>query len=397
MEGGVTMKTADFLFGRERILVVDGQKIKVHQLPGSTEIFVDEKGGLILPRWRGAEEGETPHQRAQKKWRSKELGYVIYPQGLSSALRSRQLALSQAQQISLPTYKKALQIFEAEVRGTIIKQKTMDPQEISPALRKQLRQFGFVFQRAQKPGVKEAMVKILFLYHDEASGLNVGAMLARTVAITDRLRERLLGFYSWVRKYSAQEKVLLMIEIAVNEIIFQVASQMEQMGHNPAIIQGRVDRKTQKLIADQLTTISMRLEPLKAIQPFSSWMTFVMKDFDEMLSAIETQDFILVRALIERVIFSFNLKSIQGSLDRLLLRVGQDAIIKRLDWNNYEAWVVDLGGRLRDLSVKERRVGLREKVCRSAALALFAASLEANEERRLTPFEAAVKRAYVLL
>jgi len=392
------MSRLEYLFlGRERVVpVIGGKKLKVRQMPG-TDIFIAADGSFVLPRWQGKEEGQTPHQRAQKKWRPKELGYVVYSQGLSAALRSRQLALFQARTVSCPSYQMAWAVFAEEVRSGIIAEETMDPQKISSDLRHKLQAFGFVFQRARKTGVQEAMVKILFLYQDEAVGLNVGAMLARTVAITDRLRERLIGMYAWTRKYLAQESTLLMMETIVKETISQAAKQMEKLGYDSTMLQGVGDKKTQRLIADRLTTLSMRLEPLKFFQPFSRWMTFVMKDFDELFKAVAKQDFILVQALIERIRFSMSLKFIQRSLDRLLLRVGQDAIIKRLDWNNYEVWVMDLGGRLRNLAVKEERVGLREKVCRSAALALFAASLEANEERRLASFKAAVKRAYAVL
>lgn len=387
----------DLFLGRERVVtLIDGSKLKVRQWPG-TDFCIAPDGSFVMPRWQGKEEGETPHQRRQKKWRAKELKYVVYSQGLPAALRSRQLALFQAQVVSCPTYQAALSVFAEEVREGIIIKGTMDPQKISLALRHKLQAFGFVFQRAQKTGVKETMVKILFLYQDEAAGLNVGAMLARTVAITDRLRERLLDFYSWVRKYSAQEIVLRAIQSMVDGAIEEAVGQMKSLRRSSAMMRGSGDREAQRLIADQLTTMSMRLEPLKAIQPFSRWISFVMEDLKAASQAIKKQDFILVRAMVERILFSVELKKVQKSLDRLLLRLGQDSIVKRPAWNSYEVWAADLGGRLRDLTTKEEQVGLREKVCRSAALALFMAAEEADKMRRLKHFKEAVKRAYVLL
>lgn len=391
------MKLEELFLGKERLVPVKGgKKLKVRQLLG-TDIFIAADGAFVLPRWQGKEEGETPHQRRGKKWSQKELGYIVYPQGLLSALRSRQLALFKAQVIGCPTYQAALVVFAEEVRKGIIIKCTMDPQKISPALRQKLQAFGFVFQRAQKTGVKEAMTKILFLYQDEERGLNVGAMLTRTVAITDRLRERLLGLYVWIRKYQAQERALLMMEAAIKKTIFKAAQQMEELGYDSAMLQGAGGKKAQRLIADRLTTLSMRLEPLKLVQPFSRWMAFVMKDFDELSKAAAKQDFILVQALTERIRFSMGLKAIQRSLDRLLLRVGQDTIIKRPDWNSYEVWTADLGERLCGLSLKEEKVGLRERVCSAAGQALREASQEAGTAHRLEPFKAAVKRAYAIL
>jgi len=384
-----------FFLGRERAISVGGKKLKARQWPGS-DIFVAEDGSFLLPRWRGVEEGETPYQRRQKKWSSKELTYIAYPQGLLSALRSRQLALFQARILG-PTYEQAMEVFKQEVRGVIIVEETMDPREISSELLHKLRQFGFVFLRARKPGVKEAMVKILFLFQDRATGLNVGAMLARTVAVTDRLRERLLGMYAWVREYSAQEKILYTLRAEVLEVIRQAEVQMSSLCRNPAIVRGGGSKKTQRLVIDRLTTLSMRIEPLRFIQPFSYWMAFVMEDFDELLQALETQDFVLARALIERILFSISLKNIQGSFDRLLLRIGQDAIIKRLSWNNYASWTASLAARMKSLVSEERRVNLRKKVCWEIGEALEEASQEASTRRRLVTFKTAVKRAYALL
>ncbi|MBU2220302.1 hypothetical protein KJ665_04155 [Patescibacteria group bacterium] len=390
------MKLEELFLGRERVLTVKGEKLKVRQLPG-TDIFIATDGSFVMPRWQGKEEGQTPHQRAQKKWSTKELRYVVYSQGLSVALRSRQLALFQAEKIACPTYKKALTVFLEEVRSAIISNETMDFQKMSPVLRHKLQTFGFVFQRAQKTGVQEAMVKILFLYQDGADGLNVGAMLARTVAITDRLRERLLGMYGWVRKYQAQEGALKIIFSMVQETISQVSTQMNKLRQDSALIWGEGNKRSQRLVADRLTTLSISLEPLKLIQPFSRWTTFVIKDFDEMFQATKDQDFVLTRALIERILFSIGLKNVQVSLDRLLLRLGQETIIKKFNWHDYASWTGTLAARLDGLVAHEARVGLREKVCRVAALALHVASQEASTGCRLKHFKAAVKRAYAVL
>lgn len=398
----------DLFLGRERVVtLVDGTKLKVRQLPGASDIFVAPNGSIVMPRWSGKEEGKTPLKRRRKKWSPKELGYVVYSQGLPAALRSRQLALFQAQKISAPTYEQALAVFADEVREYIIINGTMDPQKISPDLRRKLQAFGFVFQRAQKLGVKEAMVKILFLYQDEKSGLNVGAMLVRTVAITDRLRERLLGMYGWVRKYLAQENSLSAIDQLVKDTINQAAKQLDYLWREIREFSGPGNRKTQKLIIDKLARLSLRLEPLKLIQPFSRWMAFVMEDFDEMTQAIKTKDkqgFVLACALTERILFSIRLKSIQRSLDRLLLRVGQDMVIKKFDWNHYAVWTAALAYNLSVLVGQETTVRLREKVCEAAYWLLLSAALEAeeavkenNENRRLKAFKAALKRAYTIL
>ncbi len=389
----------ELFLGRERVVTVTGgRKLRVRQLPG-TDIFIAADGSFVMPRWRGVVEGKTPYHRRQKRWTPKELRYVVYPQGLSVALRSRQLALFQAEKILWPTYQKALAVFAEEVRGLIITEKTVDPRNISGPLRRKLQTLGFVFQRAQKTGVKEAMVKILFLYQDESANLNVGAMLARTVAITDRLRERLLGLYAWIRKYQSQEKVLEMIQSSVHASISQAAKQMKDLSKDPVMIQGGGERNDwrRKLVADRLTTLALNLEPLSLLQPFSRWMTFVAKDFDEMLMGIKEQDYVLARALIERILFSIQLKRVQVSLDRLLLRVGQEAIIKKPAWNDYAAWTESLGVQLSSLIAQEAYVGLREKVCQQAGEALCEASEEASGKRRLSHFKAAVKRACVVL
>ena len=391
------MKLEDLFLGREReVTVKGGKKLKVRQLPGA-DIFIAADGSFVMPRWQGKEEGKTPRQRAQKKWSPKELKYVVYSQGLPAALRSRQLAIFRARVVSCPTYQAALAVFAEEVRGGIISEGTMDPQKISSALRHKLQAFGFAFQRAQKIGVKETMVKILFLYQDKAAGLNVGAMLARTVAITNRLRERLLGMYAWTRRYQAQEGALKMIFLMVQETISQVSTQMNKLRQDSSLIWGEGNKKSQQLVADRLTTLFISLEPLKLIQPFSRWMTFVIKDFDEMLQALEGQDFILARALIERILFSIELKNVQVSLDRLLLRLGQEIVIKKFNWHDYVSWTGTLAARLDSLVAHEARVGLREKVCRVASLALQVASQEANTDRRLKYFKAAVKQAYAVL
>ena len=391
------MKLEELFLGRERLVPVKGgKKLKVRQLPG-TDIFIAPDGSFVMPRWSGVEEGKTPLQRHRKKWRPNELRYVVYSQGLPAALRSRQLALLQARVVSCPTYQTALTVFLEEARSAIISKEGADSQSFSPALRQKLQTFGFVFQRAQKTGVKEAMVKILFLYQDDKGGLNVGAMLARTVAITDRLRERLLGLYAWVRKYSAQRNALLAIEGEINEIIFRAASELEALGRDPKIIQGQGNRAVQKLIIDKLTTMSIKLEQVKLVQPFSRWMSFVIKDFDELLAALGQQDFVLARVLIERILFSIRLKSLQRSLGRILLRLGQDAIIKKLDWNNYAVWTTGLVVHLEYLVKQETMVGLREKVCRVAALALELAVEETETLRRFKVFKALIKRAYAIL
>lgn len=388
------MKVEELLLGREReVAVAGGKKLRARQLPG-TDIFVAPDGSFVMPRWSEVEVGTTPRQRARKKWRPEELGYVVYPQGLFSAARGRQLALLQARVVSCPTYQAALKVFLEEVRSAIISKEGADLQSLSPALRQKLQAFGYVFQRAQKIGTQEAMVKIRFLYQDEAGNLNVGAMLARTVAITDRLRERLLGMYSWTRKYQAQERALKMVQSMAQSTIDQAAKHMEALARGAAKFRGR---KAQQLISDRLATLSMSLEPLKLIQPFSRWMAFVMKDFNEMLAAVRGEDYVLARILLERVIFSVRLKKAQVSLDRLLLRVGQDAVIKRLAWNDYAAWTVNLAMQFQSCSAIEKNVGFREAVCQKAGRALYEASKEASTRRRLRHFKAAIKRAYAIL
>jgi hypothetical protein len=122
-----------------------------------------------------------------------------------------------------------------------------------------------------------------------------------------------------------------------------------------------------------------------------------MEDFDELLQALKAQDFISARALIERILFSISLKNIQGSFDRLLLRVGQDAIIKRLSWNNYAVWTASLAAGMKSLVSEERRMGLKKKVCWEVGEILEEASQEASTKCRLAKFKVAVKRAYALL
>lgn len=394
----------NLFLGQERAVTVKGKKLNVRKIPG-TDIFIASDGSFVMPRWRGKEEGQTPHQRAQKKWSKEELSYVVYSQGLPAALRGQRLALFRAREVLVPTYQHALGMFQREVRGAIIMSKSVDPKNFSPELWRKLREFGFVVQRAKLVGTKEAGIKILFLYQDIAEGLNVGAMLARVVAITDRLRDRLLGLYAWVRKYSAQEKVLKAIETEINQIISEVTSRLRMLGRGEqiTIIQGTGNRRVQKLIVDQLTTLSMKLEPLRLVQPFSRWMDFVTEDFDDLLAALQQQDdegknYILARALIERILFSIQLKKIQHEIDLLLLRVGQDAIIKQPAWNNYATWAISLAVQFQSLASQEKRVGLREKVCCRAGRALYEASeLAGADKPSLSLFKAAVKRAYAIL
>lgn len=389
------MNLHDLLLGKERILVIKGKKVPVREL--ERNIFIDREGHFILPRWKGVEMGQTPHQRKQKKWNQKELGYVVHLQGLSSALRSRQLALLQAEKNYLPTYQTALKIFTEEIRERIIKDKSVDLKKIPYSLRNQLLQFGFIFQRAQKAGVKEALVKILFLFQDKEAGLSVGAMLARTMAITDRFRERLIGIYSWVRKFSAQEKILHYVDFLIVRVIQSASEKTRILKKRIAVLEGYGGKREQKLVADQLKSLSLDLGPLQQVMPFSRWISFFLRDIDETLEAIEKEDFILARSILEKIIFSLKLRNIKKSLDRLLLRVGQDKIANILNWPNYEIWTKSLSGQLSMLIQQEKLVGLRDPVCQKTSDVLREAAIEAASLKRVGKFKERVKGAYSLL
>ncbi len=394
---GVSIR--DFFLGQPVVLRVGRRKVQARRLPGTNDVFIGEGGEVMLPRWQSRDQAETlktPLQRSRKKRDAdKEKGWAIYPSGLPSALRGRKLALLRARRFNLPTLEKALRIFEGSVRANLFSaEPKLDSRRLPAGLRDHLRRFGFAFRRAKKPGVKEVLVQIWFLHRDYQGGLNVGAMLARNVAITDRLRESLAGLYAWSAKYSAQERVLQAFQEYIYALLREAERQLDLLHQS-----GRQISPAQKrAVADKLVMMAQDIKPLKAIQPFSRWAMFMFQDLQGAYRALRSENVILFQALIERLMFSLELKRRQQEIDSFLLWFGEGEILDQQDSRSkaYADWALRKAQEFQASTEKEEEVGLREEVCFIAG-SFLAQAVGLADHKKWPAFKRAVKEAHAVL
>ena len=395
------MKQYPFFFGRKKLLYIGMEYLEVWEIKGARGIYIDKIGRFIIRRWEAAEDlmGQTPRQRNRRKWSPKEQDYIVYSMGLSSALRGRRHALQQGKK-TFPTYQAVRQIFDDVVRGKIISGGQFRVDQLPAKTADALRQFGFIISRAKRPESQEAAVKISFLYADSKRGLNVGALLARETAISDRLIERLEGLYVWMSLFRAQEIILQNIETQANAVFGKLELRVRALSRHQAFSAGKTTDLQGKLMRDQLSGLTRELEPWGNIRPFNRWVELTLFDMDdaEGALAVEVGDYDLARKLLERINVSLEVKKQQRAIDDFLLKFGRDEILKRRYrcTGQYQQWLCELIREFLRLEPQEEKVGFREPVC-GIALSFLEVAARELKGCRLRTFKQSLKEAHAAL
>lgn len=386
-----------FFLGKSRIIKIKGQETKVWRLRGTNDFFVDEQGRFISWRWQPkAEPKTTPFQRTQETWSPEDGEYVTYERGLASAWRARRLALFEAWKKRLPKIEQVLALIEEDTREQFFRASPLRPENLSPKLKEKLKEAGFIFLKAKKPELKEANIKILFLCQDIKNRLNVGALLARATAITDRLRERLQGIYSWVGEYSGHVQFLGLMQNQADRLFEKIGRETKILSRHAFYSKGAIGTVQAKALIDKIVSLENLILNLKPLRPYSRWSEMMISDFQEGTKAVKAKNCSLGRVLVARIRLSIEVKRQQREMDKFLLALEQDAILGRWREDEYRHWLDSMIGIFQKLGKEEAKVIFREPVCSLIVAFLFQARgmLVAKSFTDLTE---AIKQAYVLL
>lgn len=386
-----------FFAKRKRGIIVNGGELEVYKSKGGQDIYLDVWGRFILGRWQPkAEPKATPRQRAREPWRPEEKKYSIYGKGLLSAWRGRQLAMFAAWQKRLPMFNIVLRLIQEETRGKIQQGKV---EKFLTQLKIKLWRIGFLLLKSPKPEIGEAKTKILFLYRDIEGGLNIGALLAETVAITDRLMERLQGIYGWLAVYSSQSRFLDFLQARVDEVFSRVEKTLKIMRRHPVFNGGSVTKGQLSSLANKIEIVESDLENLRPFLPYRPWVEMAVSDLKQMSETLKKKEFSPLCLPLERIMVSFEIKRQQREMDRFLLKLGKDQILSNWNGDNYRCWLIRRMDDFEALKKVETRVVFREPVC-AAVIAFLSQAKEMVFLRNFGSFaklHRAVSQAYVLL
>ncbi|TSC53551.1 MAG: hypothetical protein LiPW39_206 [Parcubacteria group bacterium LiPW_39] len=388
------MQKYPFLF-EDRKIRVGGVLTETVRVRGALGIYFDREGSPILPRLEEEEYGETPFQRRQM-FPLRKRKYIRY-KSLSRALRSREYSLLKAKKITVPTYQKFEQLFEESLRGAIIERSYHYPEKLSPKIQEGLREAGFVLSRARKKGIKEALVKIYFLYEDAITKeLNVGALLAVDTAITDRLLERLEQTGGWVPVYYAQKDFLKLLQEDIRVLLKRTSADIRFMRKHENFSRLASSNLQQKIIEDKLQLFEKRLEPLLSIKPFGHWVSLMVNDFRLVAGRLKEGKRDAAKCILERTLLSLEMKQCQKEIEEFLLKTGRDAILNRDETETYKKWLRKFVDEFVKFKERETRVGFVERVCDSIIALLDTADKKLREGNK-DEFRDAVRQAAELL
>jgi hypothetical protein len=383
---------------RKKVLKVGKRLIEVNQLIGSDDIFIGPEGVIIISYWQPKEiKGKTPGQRKRAKWGKEEIHYKIYKQGLLSALRGMRTALFRAKIKDIPFYRQARSIINKSVRGAII-EKNLSLKKLPKSVQRDLREIGFVLQRANKTETKEALTKLLFLYQDGKQGLSVGAMLARNTAIGDRLVERLEGLYSWNKKFSLREKILSIVFSQIKTLIDSFQKEINFLVHHEIFSKGKTTPLQRKIIVDKLVFSSREIGSLVGINPFWYWAEFVLMDLAEAIGEIKKSREGEAKKILARILLSVAIKKYQGEISRLLLRFDQEKITGKVkaNANFYIKKLDNLFFSFLSIEPQEKALGFKERVS-DQVCSFLAIAKTGMEYGDLKVFKEALKEAEAVL
>ncbi len=386
------------ILGEKKVIIYRGKPLRVQELKGVAGIYFDiRQRRLFQLYWEEkAESAKTPRQRLKKQWQRKERKFRLFREGVVSCQRGLHAAQLKACLKGVPSWEQALKFFEEEIRETIIVKTFFSPTLLSPTIVKGLLRQGFVFERSKKTELKEAATQIYFLIKDREKTVNVGACLARTVAITDRVKERLSGVYAWSHKYSAQEQVLAAIQKGFHETISILDDQLKLWNRHAALAKGETTELQQRLLQDKMVCASKDLEPYAELRPFAGWAWFTINDLTGAGKAIRDGEYEKGRLLLDRIKISLDIKNKQREIDNLLWRFNEDAVFGRKDFNYYFGVIRSLLGAFAGLAEKEKTSGFKRPVCRDVECYLKQAE-EHLLGRSLSKAKKALKRAGAFL
>lgn len=366
------MRRAIMVLGKKRILLIGGQKVEARLLVGSNDIYVSSRGEIIMPFWWPEEKkGETPGQRERAGWKAAERHWRVYS-GLNTALRGMKVALFKGRLREIPFFEKILAIAREDLREKIIGRESF--RDLPKKTKQELFEAGLVLEKAKKPELQEVWIKMLFLYRDLADGrLNVGALLARSTAISDRLMERLRGLYSWGNKYSLREKFLELAEEQARVLIQSFDRRIKFMVRHEAFIKNATTPAQRKLIIDKLAFSSREMGSLLGVEPFSRWAEFVIADLDEAAERIKEKKYDSAKNLLNKIAFSLKLKKGQEAIDRLIMIIDEDQIRGKINRDLYFQEIHKLLELFIGAEDQEERLGFKEKIgVRASSLLMLA-------------------------
>jgi hypothetical protein len=389
------MQKYPFLF-EDRKIRVDGVLTETVRVRGTLGVHFDKKdGSTILPRLEEEEYGETPFQR-RKKFSLRKRKYVRY-KSLSRALRSREYSLLKAKKITVPTYQKFERLFEGPLRNAIIERSYHYPEKLPLKIQEELREAGFVLARARKRGIKEALVKIYFLYEDAITKeLSVGALLAVDNAITVRFLERLEQTSGWVPVYYTQKDFLKLLQEDIAVLLKRTGMDLRFMRRHDDFSKLAPDNLQRKIMEDKLQLFEKRLEPLLSIKPFGHWVCLMVNDFRLVAGRLKEGKRDAAKRILERTILSLEMKQRQREMEEFLLKTGRDAILNRDETETYKKWLKKFADEFDKFKERETRVGFVEKVC-AGIIALLDAAEKKLREGNMDEFRDAVRQAAELL
>ncbi|MFH1657075.1 MAG: hypothetical protein ABH919_01290, partial [bacterium] len=247
-----------------------------------------------------------------------------------------------------------------------------------------------------KPELKEANVKILFLCQDIKNRLNVGALLARATAITDRLRERLQGIYSWVGEYSGHIQFLGLMQQQADRLFEKIGRETKILSRHTFYSKGAIRTVQAKALIDKIVSLENLILNLKPLRPYGRWVEMMIVDFEEAIKAVRAEDYGLGRVLVAKIRLSIEVKRQQREIDKFLLALGQDAVLGRWCGDEYRRWLDNMISIFENLGKEEAKIIFREPVCALVVVFLFQARAMLAAKNFFTLTEA-IKQAYVLL
>jgi len=352
--------------------------VKARKAKGGCDVYADSLGQIITGYWLSKVDIKpTPFQRAAAIWRPEEKRWIVFDRGFVSAWRSRCLALYGARQKRLP------QLLRVEKLVGDIRHEISLKADVPPELKRKLWQTGFLLTKPRKPATKEAQAKIFFLYRDVKMGLNIGALLARTTAIADRLKERLHGIYSWVSVYSGQSNFLESIQMRAKEIFSEIKTQIALLQKNEYFSKDSVGYHYTGLLVDKIACAQEELEKLKPLRPYAFWAAEMIEDLRLLDQTISDEDRTQGKLLVARLYVSLRIKQEQRELDKFLLLLGEHQIIKKYETADYLLWfdrAIKTFGFLKKL---EKEVQFRRPVCGAIIKYLYGAKLSLKEKSLL--------------
>lgn len=371
---------------------VDGKRLPVRKAKGGQDIYLDELGRFILGRWQPKPEPKTtPLQRSRDPWPAELKGYIVYPRGLASAWRSRQLAMFGAWKVRIPPLNEVSKLLQEEIRIERSRR-----EKLSPKIQAKLWKSGYLFVRAEKPELREAHKKIIFLYRDLQDAVNIGAALARTTAITDRLRERLEGIYGWLAVYSGQSGFLNVMQKSVDKIFDRMEHTLRAMQKHSFFRDQFIAKSQMGNLLAAVWLLEMEVENLKPFRPYRAWAKMMGLDLIAVSGAIKSREFATGKHFLQRILVSFQVKRQQRHMDKFLFELSKGQILNK--WKSiFDYWLERTILSFKWLQQEEEQAKFREPVCEKFIDFVIEAKEALKNGASIAAIAKPLKDAYFLL